>query len=73
MNNTTYTADEMEFINLIENQEIVPLSPEKLEEEKQFFQASAKKTIKQRTKKRAFNIRLFESDIDKIKATALKE
>ena len=73
MDNKTYTANEMEFINSIENQIIVPLSPEKLEKEKQFFQTSARKTIKQRTKKRAFNIRLFESDINKIKAKALKE
>ena len=68
-----YTKEELELFKAVENLEFQPLPKKELKRQKELLQKVAENTIKQRTKKKHFNIRLFESDIDKIKATALRK
>ena len=49
------------------------MEKEELEIHKKGWKQVAENTIKHRTKKKHFTIRLFESDIDSIKAQALRE
>lgn len=49
------------------------MEKDQLEIHKKGWKQVAENTIKYRTKKKHFNIRLFESDINRIKAKALRE
>jgi predicted DNA binding CopG/RHH family protein len=68
-----YTTEELELFKKIESQNFLGTDLPELEQQRDYFQKSAQLTIKQKTKKKNFNIRLLEQDIDRIKATALKE
>jgi predicted DNA binding CopG/RHH family protein len=68
-----YTSDELELFDQIENDEYVSLSKEEFEKEKVLLIKAAVNTIEKRKKKKSYNIRLFENDVEIIKALALKE
>lgn len=68
-----YTPEELELFKKIESQEITDTPISEIEKQRDYFQKSALLTIKRKTKKKNFNIRLLEEDIDIIKSTALKE
>ena len=68
-----YTKEEIELFKSIENQEFESMGKKELKEQKRNWQTVAENTIEKMTRKKPFNIRLFESDIDKIKALALSE
>jgi len=72
-NKELYTKEELELFKHIESQEFEPMGKRELKEQKKNWQTVAKNTIKKMTRKKPFNIRLFESDIDKLKAQALRE
>jgi len=72
-NSQLYTADELELFDQIENGEYVSLSKEAFEKEKALLLQAAGNTIEKRKKKKSYNIRLFENDVETIKALALKE
>lgn len=71
--NTIYTDEELELFKAIEDGELEALSGEAFEDEKARLINAATNTIKQKSKKRSLNIRLYEDDIEKIKAMALHE
>ncbi len=71
--NEIYTLDELELLKQIENGDYVSLAKDELEKEKAFLKQVAINTIEKRKKKKSYNIRLFENDIENIKALALKE
>ncbi len=62
---------ELALLEKIENGEYVSLSKAEFEKEKALLQQAAMNTI--RKKKKSYNIRLFEDDVETIKALALKE
>ncbi|MFT7087808.1 MAG: putative DNA binding CopG/RHH family protein [Rickettsiales bacterium] len=68
-NNEIYTKEELEAVENIENGNYKALSKKDFEQEKNRFQKMAENTLK----RKSINIRVFESDIDKIKALALSE
>jgi predicted DNA binding CopG/RHH family protein len=72
-NNELYTADELELFDQIEKGEYISLSKDKFEKEKALLMRVASNTIEKRKKKKSYNIRLFENDVETIKALALKE
>jgi predicted DNA binding CopG/RHH family protein len=71
-----YSAEELAFFqeleNEIDNGEYQPLLPKVLEGEKLFYKQVAVDTIVQKTRKKSLNIRLIESDIEKIKVIAFE-
>ena len=71
--NKLYTEQELKFFKAIEKQEFEPLPTKELKRQKAIIKKIAENTINKKTKKKHFNIRLFESDIDKLKATAMRE
>ena len=71
--NKVYSTDELELFDHIENGEYVSLSKEEFEKEKALLIQAAVNTIEKRKKKKSYNIRLFENDVETIKALALKE
>ena len=72
-NTKLYTSDELEEIEAIEKGEYISLSENEFEKEKFLLQNAAINTIEKRKKKKSYNIRLFENDVEIIKAQALKE
>ena len=64
---------ELALLEKIENGEYVSLSKAEFEKEKALLQQAAMNTIEKRKKKKSYNIRLFEDDVETIKALALKE
>ena len=72
-NSDLYTSDELELFEQIENGEYVSLTNEVFENEKKLLKQTAVNTIEKRKKKKSYNIRLFENDVENIKALALKE
>ncbi len=72
-NSELYTAEELALLDHIENGEFISLSKEDFEKEKALLQQAALNTIDKRKKKKSYNIRLFENDVERIKALALKE
>ena len=72
-NTKLYTSDELEEIEAIEKGEYISLSENDFEKEKFLLQDAAINTIEKRKKKKSYNIRLFENDVEIIKAQALKE
>ena len=71
--NEIYSKDELEFFNNIEEWNYTSLETEELNSMKKDATVIAKNTIIKRTQKKPLNIRLFQDDILKIKAMALKE
>ena len=72
-NNGLYTDNELKLFEQIENGEYVSLSEDELKNEKVLLHQAALNTIEKRKKKKSYNIRLFENDVEAIKALALKE
>ena len=68
-----YTEDELALFDQIENGEYISLSKDEFEKEKALLTYAAINTIEKRKKKKSYNIRLFENDVEAIKALALKE
>jgi len=71
--NKLYSEDELEFFKNIEEWNYNSMKKEKLENFKNEAKIIAKNTIEKKTRKKALNIRLFQEDILKIKAMAIKE
>ena len=57
----------------IEKGEYISLSKNEFEKEKVLLKQVAVNTIEKRKKKKSYNIRLFENDVETIKSLALKE
>jgi len=70
---TLYTDEELAIVNAVENGEYVSLPIDEFESLKKSLKIAADETIKQRSKRKAISIRLFEDDISKLKAMALSE
>jgi len=71
--NEIYSKDELEFFQKIESEDYIPLENEEKNQMMNDAKVVAKNTIIKRTQKKPLNIRLFQDDILKIKAMALKE
>ena len=67
--NEIYNKEELELVKNVENGNYNPLPKKDFDKEKNRFQEMAANTLK----RKSINIRVFESDIDKIKAIALGE
>lgn len=67
--NQIYSTEELEFFKRIENGDYKPLSREEFEKKNRELQKIATNTMK----RKAISIRVFESDIDKIKNIAADE
>lgn len=67
--NQIYNKEELELVKDVESGNYEPLSKKDFDKEKNRFQEMASNTLK----RKSINIRVFESDIDKIKAIALGE
>ncbi len=72
-----YTTDEMAFFESLENEidngTYQALETSKLNEKKKLFKHIANNTLEKITAKKSYNIRLFENDIESIKAIALQK
>ena len=72
-----YSKEELELFEALEKDVDIgshkPLGKEELESKKAFFKKVAINTIEKKTKKKSLNIRLFEDDIEKIKAIAFEQ
>ncbi len=72
-----YSKEELELFEALEkdvdNGSYEPLDKKELDTKKSFFKEVAINTIAKKTKKKSLNIRLFEDDIEKIKAIALEQ
>ena len=72
-NTKLYTSDELDEMEAIEKGEYISLLENEFEKEKALLKHAAIHTIEKRKKKKSYNIRLFENDVEIIKAQALKE
>ena len=68
MNNATYTQEELELLDFVENEK--PESVPCVSEEIQRLRISVKEKI---SKRKSINLRLLENDLERIKAEAIKE
>ena len=72
-----YTKEELELFNSLEdsidNNTYKPMPKTELKKAKKYYQKVAKNTVDKITKKRALNIRVYEEDIESIKALALEK
>jgi predicted DNA binding CopG/RHH family protein len=72
-----YTNEEIALFEALENDidkgVYKPLDSSQLKEKKDFFKQVASNTIEKMTKKKSYNLRLFEDDIENIKALALQK
>ena len=66
---TIYSTKELKLIKKIESGNYKPLSKKDFDRQKLKFQKLTSNTLK----RKSINIRVFESDVDKIKAIALSE
>ena len=73
MSNNIETQEELEIVRAVENGEYTPLEGEELAEMKTLLKKAATNTIERLSKRKAINIRLLESDIERVKAMALNE
>ncbi|MCK5354308.1 MAG: hypothetical protein KAJ63_04270 [Methyloprofundus sp.] len=75
--NEIYSEEELKLFKSLEDDiesgTYKPLDKEILDDKKAFFKQVAINTIEKKTKKKSLNIRLFEDDIEKIKAQALEQ
>ena len=76
-NKDIYSQEELELFKTLENDvdngTYQPMSKGELEEEREITKKISKNTIEKRTRKKSLNLRLFEDDIEKIKAIALNQ
>ncbi len=68
-----YTSEELKMIEEIEKGDYASLPNDELEKEKAMLKQVAINTIEDKKRKKSLNIRLFENDIQRIKAMALSE
>ena len=72
-----YSKEELELFEALEKDvdkgSYRPLDKKELDNKKAFFKEVAINTIEKKTKKKSLNIRLYEDDIEKIKAIALEQ
>lgn len=68
-NKEIYSEEELELVKKVEKGDYEPLSKKDLAEEKVLLQQVAENTMK----RKSISIRVFESDIKKIKSIALSE
>ncbi len=73
MSKNIETKEELEIIQAVENGEYESLKGEELNEMKSLLKQAATNTIERLSKRKAINIRLLESDIERVKALALSE
>ena len=71
--NEIYTKDELELFEQIEAGNYSSMPENKLEKEKDFYKKVAKDTIKNITRKKSLNLRVYEQDISSIKGIALEK
>lgn len=67
--NEIYNNEELEIVRNVESGNYKPLSKTDFAKEKNRFQKMSENTMK----RKSINIRVFESDVDKIKAIAMSE
>ncbi len=76
-NKDIYSQEELELFKTLENDvdngTYQPMSKDELEEEREIAKKIAKNTIEKRTRKKSLNLRVFEDDIERIKAIALTQ
>lgn len=72
-----YSKEELAFFETLENDidngTYPSMTKSQLEEEKEIVKKIAKDTIQKRTRKKSLNLRVFEDDIERIKALALSQ
>ncbi len=72
-----YSQEELELFEALEseleNGKYQPMEKSALEEEREKAKQIAKKTIQKRTRKKSLNLRVYEDDIERIKAIALNQ
>ncbi len=72
-----YTAEELALFKALENDvdsgTYQPMDKNSLEEEIEIAKKIAKDTIRKKTRKKSLNLRVFEDDIERIKAMALNQ
>ena len=72
-----YSPEELELFTSLESDveegNYTPISTEKLQEQKKLYRQIAENTIDKKTRKKSINIRIYEDDIEKIKAQALEQ
>lgn len=68
-----YSDEELKMFNSIENGNYTSMPSDELNQTKDFYSEVATNTIEKMTKKKSYNLRLFESDIQNIKAMALEK
>ncbi len=67
------TQEEIQIIKDIENGSYISVDKQEFEQLNKTLKNAASNTIKKLSKRKAINIRLLETDIQKIKAMALNE
>ncbi len=67
------SKEELDIINSVENGKYISVNKEEFEKLNKTLKNAASNTIKKLSKRKAINIRLLETDIQKIKAMALNE
>jgi predicted DNA binding CopG/RHH family protein len=76
-NTEIYTKEELELFNQLENDvnnnNYKPLENAELQNKKEFFKQVATNTIEKNTKKKSYNLRLIENDVNSIKSIALEK
>jgi predicted DNA binding CopG/RHH family protein len=68
-----YTKDELELFKQIETGNYDSMPENELEKEKNFYKKVATNSIKNITRKKSLNLRVYEQDISKIKGIALEK
>ncbi len=68
-----YTKDELELFEQIESGNYDAMPENELEKEKGFYKKVATNSIKNITKKKSLNLRVYEQDISSIKGIALEK
>lgn len=68
-----YTEEELKIMKDLEEWKYKSLEWKELEDMKEMLQIAAKNTLKRLSERKAISIRVFKSDINKIKSIALNE
>ena len=70
---TLYTPEELEMFDTIERGEYASMPDEAFARRKAQLEQAAHNTIKAKSRKKSLNIRLYEEDIERVKAQAMRE
>jgi len=73
MSNKIEDKDDLQIIEDVERGKYTSLTGSELADMESLLKVASENTIKKLTKKKAINIRLLESDLEKIKSMALNE